>query len=87
MRASALSHAAARIRDQLGFHWTPHDLRRTTATYLPQLGVDRFTVARVLGHADASVTATYDRFTYLPQKRRALEAWGVKVQEIVASLA
>ena len=32
----------------------PHDLRRTAATGMARLGVQRFVIARVLGHADAS---------------------------------
>ncbi len=36
--------------------FTPHDLRRTAATGMARAGVQRFIVARVLGHVDRSVT-------------------------------
>ena len=43
--------------------WTPHDLRRTVATRIAeQLGVGgEQLIKRVLGHADGSVTAIYNR--------------------------
>ena len=50
-----------------------HDLRRTAATLMSQHGILRFDVARVLAHQDGSITAVYDRYDYLSEKRRALE--------------
>ncbi len=63
--------------------WTLHDMRRTAATEMGRLGIPRFTIARVLNHSDRSVTAIYDRHTYLEEKRRALEAWGQYLAELV----
>jgi len=66
---------------------TPHDLRRTAATLLGRLEIDRMTVAYVLNHASttkATVTgSTYDRHDYVPQKRRALEALDAEIMRIV----
>ena len=56
--------------------WTIHDLRRTAATMMAKLGVARFTLSRILNHADQSVTGIYDRHEYLAEKRHALEQWG-----------
>ena len=64
-------------------HWrakgfTPHDLRRTCRTYLAKLGVSETVAKKILGHAPpkSDVTASvYDQHTYLPEMRRALEAW------------
>ncbi len=53
--------------------WRFHDLRRTGATLMAEGGVQRFIIERVLGHADSSVTAIYDRATYRDEKRAALE--------------
>jgi len=50
-----------------------HDLRRTAATLMAQHGVTRFVVERVLAHTDKSITAVYDQYEYLPEKRAALE--------------
>ncbi|HEX4952694.1 MAG TPA: tyrosine-type recombinase/integrase [Thermoanaerobaculia bacterium] len=79
-----LSHAAVRLRASLRIgHWTPHDLRRTVASRMAEMGIDQFHVARVLGHAYNSVTAIYNRYGYLAEKRAALEQWAARVEEIV----
>jgi integrase len=68
-----------------------HDLRRTGATALTseRLGFPRFIVSRVLNHASdrgdaAAVTAVYDRNEYLPETRKALDAWAALLREIVS---
>jgi len=53
--------------------WRFHDLRRTGATFMAEGGTQRFIIERVLGHADHTVTAIYDRATYRDEKRAALE--------------
>lgn len=63
--------------------WRIHDLRRTAATNLAKLGVADSTISHVLNHAPSGVTAIYNRHSYLPQKREALEKWGQKVSQIV----
>lgn len=58
---------------------SPHDVRRTGATTLTgQYGVTRFIVGLVLGHTPrdgAAVTAVYDHYTYVAEKRDALLKW------------
>jgi integrase len=73
-KAVAATRKKAKAKDLPG--WTIHDLRRTAATTMAQLGVALLTVDKVLNHADQGVTAIYDRHEYLLEKRRALEAWG-----------
>jgi integrase len=63
--------------------WRIHDLRRTCATGLAELGVPVHTISRILNHAEGGVTKIYARYSYLPEKRRALELWASKVLEIV----
>jgi integrase len=62
----------------------PHDLRRTAASHMTRLGIDRLTVHKLLNHSDRSVTAIYDRYDYDAQKRRAVETWGSEVQATVS---
>ena len=63
--------------------WKIHDIRRTVATNLSKLGVDRFLLQRVMNHTDKSVTKIYDRYSYLDEKREALQKWADKLDEII----
>ena len=63
---------------------TPHDLRRTAASNMTEMGIPRLVVSKVLGHSDRSITAIYDRFEYGPQKKQALDAWSLRLMEIVS---
>jgi integrase len=62
---------------------TPHDLRRTAASGMTALGTSRLTVSKILNHTETGVTAVYDRHSYDAEKRRALDAWGARLMEIV----
>ena len=70
--------------DGLG-DFTPHDLRRSAASHMTALRISRLTVSKILNHTDRGVTAIYDRHSYLPEKRHALDAWGARLQEIVSA--
>ncbi|MHC4608035.1 MAG: tyrosine-type recombinase/integrase, partial [Planctomycetota bacterium] len=88
LKVMALSHAVRHNREHFGIErWTPHDLRRTAASHLAALGTDRFTLARILNHADREVTGVYDRYTYDEEKRRALRKWDRRLQAIVSGEA
>ena len=64
-------------------HWTLHDLRRTAASGMARLGIAGDHIARVLNHAPRGITArVYDRYEYLPEKRRALETWGSYLESL-----
>ncbi len=80
----------SRLKNRLGLvagftDWRFHDLRRTAATLMTTGKVSRFFVERVLGHADNSVTAVYDRSSYRDEKREALEVLGGTVNCNVGS--
>ncbi|MDO9076802.1 MAG: site-specific integrase, partial [Brevundimonas sp.] len=72
----AFARTCARRKLAVG---SPHDVRRSGATALTgRYGVSRFVVGLVLGHTPnegAAVTSVYDRHTYVPEKRAALELW------------
>ena len=66
--------------------WTLHDLRRTAATRMAELGVGPHVVEAVLNHASghkAGVAGVYNLARYSDEKRRALELWGEHVAAIV----
>ena len=67
--------------------WHLHDLRRTAATGMRSLGIDRLTVSKVLNHAEGGITQIYDRYAADPEKRRALQAWSNHVAAIVSDEA
>lgn len=65
--------------------WRLHDLRRTVATNMQQLGV-RFEVTEaLLNHVSVThsgVASVYHRHDWLEEKRVALEAWSSKLSEL-----
>jgi len=65
-------------------HWRLHDLRRTFATHLRSLGVDRLVVSKLLNHAEGGVTRIYDRYTADPEKTAAMERWANRLREIIS---
>ena len=76
----------ARAEDGLNplAQWSLHDLRRTCGSGMARLGVPIEHIGKVLNHAPRGVTATvYDRHTYLPEKKRALEIWAEHIEGIL----
>ncbi|PAU95399.1 hypothetical protein CK503_04170 [Aliifodinibius salipaludis] len=65
----------------------PHDLRRTVATYMAKMKVDRTVLGKILNHkglaGDTQVTAIYDRHSYTDEKREALEKWSAYLNKIL----
>ncbi|TOL44803.1 hypothetical protein CGH96_23985 [Vibrio parahaemolyticus] len=55
--------------------WTIHDLRRTLATGMSDLGVAPHIVEQLLGHKLGGVMQIYNRSRYLPEKAEALSIW------------
>jgi len=66
-------------------HFTPHDLRRTASSYMTRIGVPRLHVEKVLNHSVADIAEIYDRHTYLPEKRIALDRWSTELANILAN--
>ena len=66
--------------------WRFHDLRRTAASGLARLGFPVHVIEAVLNHRSgqiSGVAAIYNRYSYLAEKRRALEAWGSHVEGLL----
>lgn len=65
-----------------------HDLRRTAATRMAELGISPHTISLILNHASArkgSVTSkVYVQYGYDKEKREALEAWGLLLGGLIA---
>jgi integrase len=59
--------------------WTHHDLRRTVATRMAELGVQPHVIEAVLNHVSGhkhGVAGVYNRSTYEREKMAALALWG-----------
>ena len=72
---------------QLSEPWVLHDLRRTTATRMADLGVQPHIIEAVLNHisgSKAGVAGIYNRSSYSAEKRSALELWGSHIQTLLA---
>jgi integrase len=65
--------------------WVTHDLRRTCATGMINLGIQPHVVEAVLNHVGhkSGVAGIYNRATYDTEKREALKRWARHVLEIV----
>lgn len=69
-------------------HWTLHDLRRSMTTHLREIGIAQDVCGRLLNHAPRGVTArVYDQHEMLPEKTRAMAAWGSLLSEITTKPA
>lgn len=83
---TAVDHALRRALPVLGLSdVVPHDLRRTAASHMTGLGVPRLVVSKILNHAERGVTAVYDRHSYDPEKRDALEKWARKLRTFLVA--
>lgn len=65
-------------------YFRSHDLRRTAATQMASMGTPSTTVGKVLNHSEGGVTAIYNRYSYDHEKRKALNAWGRKLEGIIS---
>jgi integrase len=67
--------------------WTFHDIRRTAASGMARLNIAPHILSRILNHAPGQaegVTAIYNRHSYLPELRHALNAWAAHIERVVS---
>jgi integrase len=67
--------------------WRLHDLRRTVATRMADIGVLPHVIEAVLNHISgykAGVAGVYNRSQYGPEKRQALDQWAAHVEALAA---
>ncbi|MDR0218587.1 MAG: tyrosine-type recombinase/integrase [Enterobacteriaceae bacterium] len=74
---STVAKYGVKIWKKLGHteKWTLHDLRRTLATKLNDMGIAPHVVEQLLGHALPGIMAIYNKSQYLPEKLDALNKW------------
>jgi integrase len=84
IRDRAITKAAERAQQTVGIpHWVPHDLRRTAATQIAELGHPPHVVEKVLNHTLQGVQAVYNRHDYSAEKRAALDSWATRLRAII----
>lgn len=65
-----------------GVGYTPHDLRRTFATRLSDLGVMPHVVEKCLNHKMTGVMQVYNHAEYWPERVAAMKLWGHKLRHL-----
>ena len=65
-------------------YFTVHDLRRTAATGMAEIGISRFNIQRVLNHEEGDTADRYIKYQYFPEKKDALHRWGRKLEAIIS---
>jgi integrase len=84
-RMSGWSKMLARLHQQSGTTgWALHDLRRSAATRMQDLGTPQETVSRILNHAVGGVDSVYLRGHLEEKKRLALEAWSAELTRLTS---
>ena len=67
--------------------WTLHDLRRSCATGMGQIGIYPHVIETVLNHSSgfrAGIAGVYQRQPYQEERRQALDLWAAHLTRIVA---
>ena len=82
----SLNHALKRVMENTSIHDVrPHDFREVVTTGLASLEVPEEVYDAILNHLSGNVSAShYQRYSYNPQKRTALEKWETRLDDIVA---
>jgi integrase len=85
---AAIAHELAKADGATMPEWRLHDLRRTAASGMAQLGIAPHVIEKVLNHISGSlsgVAGIYNRYGYVAEKRQALEAWAAHVARVIDS--
>lgn len=74
------------LQQQMLPQWRIHDIRRTAASGMAEIGIAPHVIEKVLNHSTgqiSGVAAVYNRHTYLREKTDALNAWARALGSIV----
>jgi integrase len=83
-----LQKAGERVREESKVDdFRPHDLRRTCATRLAELGVADVVLKMILNHSLGSdISGVYNQYKYFEERKQALDAWSKRLLLIVTDL-
>jgi len=72
------------ISDRAGLEpWTLHDIRRTVATRLSELGAPPHVIEKILGHQMGGVMARYNLHDYLDDQYHWLKVWHDHLEKVI----
>jgi len=72
---------------QLNEPWVVHDLRRTFSTNCAALGIPLHVTEKILDHRSGTISgvaAIYNRHTYMPEMREALDRYAAHIETVLA---
>jgi len=82
-----------RIKKEIDAHmspkterWTLHDLRRSVASGMAGLGIALPVIEKLLAHRSGTfrgIVAVYQKHSFIPEMRHALEQWAQHIDEVV----
>jgi hypothetical protein len=70
--------------------WRLHDLRRSVATHMAEIGIQPHIIEAVLNHVSghkSGIAGVYNRATYQPEKAAALTRWAGHLLAVVGAPA
>ena len=73
---------------RFGTPWRLHDLRRTAASGMAALRISPHVIEAALNHASGTISgvaAVYNRYSYLDEKKLALDTWATHLSALVRS--
>lgn len=70
-----------------GGEWRMHDLRRTMASRMGDLGIAPHVIEKCLNHALEGILRVYQHQEYLPERKAAFERWGQELARLAAGQA
>jgi len=79
-------YAKRLLKDGIGKEWRLHDLRRSVATHMAEIGIEPHIIEAALNHASghkAGVAGIYNPASYAKQMKVALAVWADHVASIV----
>lgn len=84
-KAVAGAHEAIkRANDGQDVDFVMHDLRRTAASYMASMGIQRLVISKILNYVESGVTAVYERHSYDAEKRQVLNVWAERLEIILS---
>ena len=84
LNQAQVSEYAQFISNRTGLaHWTLHDMRRTVATRLSELGAPPHVIEKLLGHQMGGVMARYNLHDYIDDQRHWLKVWHDHLEKVI----